>query len=415
MAQIKKRTTSSGEARYDVLARMGARTITRTFKRRRDADAFATTLEADRLRGMAIDPRAGRSRFEDYARSWLSRRPELSVTTRHDYRKLLDNHLVPEFGTAEIAAIAPSAIRGWWAALATSSPARAAKAYRLLRAILNTAVADGLLGRNPCQVARAGQERSPERPTATVAEVQTLADSLPDRLSLAVRLAAFCGLRRGELLALRRRDIDVLHRQLHVERSLVYLADGSILAKSPKTTAGRRRIAIPPHLVPHIEEHLANHTPPETDSLLFTGEKGGPLRPHVLQAEWNKARRSIGRPDLHLHDLRHSGNTWAAATGASTAELMARMGHASPAAALRYQHATEERDRVIADALSAMVEPAPVEPITPVARDGRAMEPSEAEFPTAADTAQTQVAQGNFGEQPQRDSNPCLHLERVVS
>jgi len=68
----------------------------------------------------------------------------------------------------------------------------------------------------------------------------------------------------------------------------------------------------------------------------------------------------VDRPDLHLHDLRHSGNTWAAATGASTAELMARMGHASPVAALRYQHATEERDRAIAEALSKLATPAPI-------------------------------------------------------
>ena len=415
MAQIKRRTTSSGEARYDVRVRIGGRSVTRTFKRRRDADAYATTLEAERLRGLAIDPRAGRVRFEDYAKSWLSRRPELSVTTRHDYQKLLDNHLIPGFGSAEIAGIAPSTVRAWWATLSARSPARAAKAYRVLRAILNTAVSDGLLGRNPCQVARAGQERSPERPTATVAEVQALVDAMPERMALAIRLAAFCGLRRGELLGLRRRDLDLLHRQLHVDRSLVHLPDGSIVVKSPKTAAGRRRVAIPPHLLAYIEEHLDRHTGHERDSLVFTGEKGGPLRPHVLQAEWSKARQRIGRADLHLHDLRHSGNTWAAATGASTAELMARMGHASPVAALRYQHATEERDRVIADALSAMVEPAAVVPIARVARDGRAMKPSETGLSTATDPLENAAPPGLSTKQPQRGSNPCLHLERVVS
>jgi integrase len=238
MAQIRKRTTSSGDVRYDVRTRIAGRVVTRTFKRKRDADAYATILEAERLRGVAIDPRAGRVRFEDYARSWLGRRPELSVTTRHDYRKLLDNHLAPEFGHAEIAGIAPSAIRAWWAALAAHSPARAAKAYRLLRAVLNTAVADELLARNPCQLSGAGQERSPERPTATVGEVQALAGAMPERLALVVWLAAFCGLRRGELLGLRRQDVDLLHNRLHIERSLVHLADGSVIAKSPKTAAG---------------------------------------------------------------------------------------------------------------------------------------------------------------------------------
>jgi integrase len=130
--------------------------------------------------------------------------------------------------------------------------------------------------------------------------------------------------------------------------------------KEPKTKAGRRTIAIPPHVIPAIVDHLASYTGPDPDDLVVTGEKGGPLRPHVLQKHWVRARLSIGRPELHLHDLRHTGNTWAAATGASTRELMVRMGHATPDAALRYQHATQERDKVIAEALADMAKPAPV-------------------------------------------------------
>ncbi len=78
---------------------------------------------------------------------------------------------------------------------------------------------------------------------------------------------------------------------------------------------------------------------------------------------WERARRAVGRPDLRLHDVRHSGLTWAAASGASVAELMHRGGHASPAAALRYQHATADRDRAIADALAALAEPSEVTPM----------------------------------------------------
>ncbi|MGH9044365.1 MAG: tyrosine-type recombinase/integrase, partial [Acidimicrobiales bacterium] len=136
----------------------------------------------------------------------------------------------------------------------------------------------------------------------------------------------------------------------------------------------RRRVTIPPHVIPAIEAHLSDHVGLSPERLLFTGEKGGPLRVHVLEAAWRNARASVGRPELPLHDLRHSGNTWAAATGASTAELMARMGHASPVAALRYQHATEERDRTIAEELSPLAAPAPVVPIPDHPRDGHAIE-----------------------------------------
>jgi integrase len=123
--------------------------------------------------------------------------------------------------------------------------------------------------------------------------------------------------------------------------------------------------------------HLDQFVSPDLESLVFTGEKGGPVRPHVLQKAWVKAKAATGLQSFHLHDLRHAGNTWAAATGASTKELMARMGHANSAAALRYQHATADRDHAIAQALSELAKPAEVVPIARKvagARDGRAMD-----------------------------------------
>jgi integrase len=136
---------------------------------------------------------------------------------------------------------------------------------------------------------------------------------------------------------------------------------------TPKTDAGRRTVAIPPHIVPEVAEHLDHFVGAAPDAMVFTGEKGGPLRPHVLQKAWTAAKTSTGLEDLHLHDLRHAGNTWAAATGASTKELMARMGHANSTAALRYQHATADRDQAIAAALSALMSPATVTAIAPQA------------------------------------------------
>jgi integrase len=114
---------------------------------------------------------------------------------------------------------------------------------------------------------------------------------------------------------------------------------------------------------------------------VFTGIKGGPTRPHVLQKSRVRAKRTTGLDNLHLHDLRHAGNTWAAATGASTKERMARMCHTNSAAALRHQHATADRDEAaIARALSELANPAEVVPMARkrgksrkvvAARDGR--------------------------------------------
>ena len=146
-----------------------------------------------------------------------------------------------------------------------------------------------------------------------------LSNAMPSRFRAVVQLASWCQLRKGELCALRRRDIDLLRGRITVAQNLQQLRDGRIIIKEPKSDAGFRTIAVPPHIIPLLEEHLRLFTVEAPDALVFTGERGGPVRPHVLQKHWEKTRLSIGRPELHLHDLRHTGNTWAAATGASTA------------------------------------------------------------------------------------------------
>jgi integrase len=352
---------------------------TRTFSTKREAETFAAREKADRSRGAWVDPRRGSLTLAEWSEHWLGQRPELRARTRELYRGLLSLHILPDLGQVELAKLAPSQVRAWSARLRRPSgpgDSTAAKAYRLLRAMMRTAVADAVLVRNPCQVERAGVERAIERPTATVAEVAALADAIAPRFRTLVLLSAWCGLRRGELMALRRHDFDPLRNTLRVERAMQQLADGTLIVGPPKTEAGRRTIAIPPHVVPDLVVHLAQFVAPNAESLVFTGEKGGPVRPHVLQKAWVKAKAATGLQILHLHDLRHAGNTWAAATGASTKELMARMGHANSAAALRYQHATADRDQAIARALSELAKPAEVVPIARTvsgARDGRAM------------------------------------------
>lgn len=373
------RNTSSGR-RYDVRLRDPAgRTYTRTFRTRREAETFDARERADRSRGAWVDPRRGSVSVAAWSEQWLAQRCDLRVRTRELYQGLLRRQILPELGEVELAKLSPTQVRGWYAKLGGPDgpgACTAAKAYRLLRAMMRTAVADEVIVRSPCQVARAGVEHSPERPVATVAEVGALADAIAPRLRALVLLAAWCGLRRSELLGLRRADLDLLHGSLRVERAMQQLADGTLVTGPPKSDAGRRTIAIPPHIVEQIAAHLGTFVGPEADALVFSGTKGGPLRPQVLHKAWTNAKGATGIAGLHLHDLRHSGNTWAAATGASTKELMSRMGHASSAAALRYQHATADRDRAIAQALSALAEPAPVLPIAREAgapRDGRAM------------------------------------------
>jgi integrase len=240
-------------------------------------------------------------------------------------------------------------------------------AYRMLRAIFSTALTDGLVARSPCQVKGAGNARSGERPVASMAEVTVAVEAMPERFQLAGMLAAWCQLRRGEILGLQRRDVDLLHAELHIERAFVRPMNGNGTIGPPKTKAGRRTLAIPRNVMPAVEAHLGRFVARDPAAWLFAGEDGRPTTPSTLDRAWQRGRAEIGRTDLFLHDLRHSGLTWAAATGASVAELMRRGGHQHPAAALRYQHATADRDRALADALAGLAQQ-----ITPI-RSGAAL------------------------------------------
>ena len=183
-----------------------------TFPTIADANAWLSTTETAIARGAWIDPRSSAITFESYADSWLESRPGLRPRTVELYRSLLDRHLVPAFGDHELGKLTAPSVRRWYARLLRDADQRTvtlAKCYRLLRAILNTAVGDELIVRNPCTIKGAGIERSPERPVATIAQVWTLAGSVDPRFRCFVLTAAFAGLRFGELATLTRARIDL--------------------------------------------------------------------------------------------------------------------------------------------------------------------------------------------------------------
>src|SRR5205807_6117182 len=330
----------------------------RTFRTKREAERFRATELTDRARGAWVDPRRGKVTVEQYGRQWLARRPDLRPRTKELYEGLLRLHIFPALGQLEIGAVTTQVVRAWRAQmLAAPKPgvSTTEKCYRLLRAILNTAVQDEAIAKNPCTIKGAGTERPAERPTLTVPQVYALADAIAPEFRALVLTGTFCGLRLGELLALRRRHIDLLHGRLTVAEQAQELRDGTVWFGPPKTEAGRRTVAVPPHVLPELEFHLDRYVGTGPDALLFAGPDGDPVLRMRFYRAWRKATVAVGFPGVRPHDLRHTGNTLAAATGASTRELMARLGHASPRAALIYQHATEDRDGVLAKAISDLI------------------------------------------------------------
>ncbi|MET7383272.1 site-specific integrase [Streptomyces sp. NPDC005526] len=215
---------------------------------------------------------------------------------------------------------------------------------------------DELIRRNPCRIKGADRYDVPERPVLTVAEVFALADSIAPRYRLLVLLAAFTTLRFGELAALRRRDIDPEALTVTVRRAQAELQDGRLFDKAPKSAAGVRSVSFPAELLDEVKHHLEHFAAPGRDGHVFVGPQGGQLRRSNFRDDWVKARKAAGATaELHFHDLRHTGNTLASTAGASTRELMTRMGHSSSRAALIYQHMTSDRDRAIADRLGAVI------------------------------------------------------------
>jgi integrase len=230
----------------------------------------------------------------------------------------------------------------------------AAKSYRLLRAVLNTAVKeDQLIAENPCRSPGYDKEVSSERPVGTIPQVIALSELVAPRFRALVLFAAFTGLRWGELVAVRRCDLDLDAGTVRISRKFAELRDGRRVAGPPKSAAGVRVVALPPMLVDAMKRHLAEF-PAEGEGLVFRGPLGAPLRRNNFHrsVRWSQSVVQAGLPaGFHFHDLRHTGNNLAAASGASTRELMHRMRHGTIRAALIYQHATGERDREIADAL----------------------------------------------------------------
>jgi integrase len=360
---MRRRKTSTGEIRYDVRYRVGSRFVSETFKRHKDAEALLCQVEVDERRGAVLDPSRARERFSDYAAHWLTHRTvkgrPLSPSTRRGYEGLLRRNLLPAFAGTAIGDITPEWVRDWFGELGnTAGPDQAAKSYRLLRAILNTAVEDERIARNPCRIRGAGIEKAPERPLVDTDLVLDLASAIEPQLCALVLLAGFVGLRTGELLGLRRGDVDVAQRWIHVRRQAQEVAGFGRVEGAPKSEAGRRTVAVPQFVIAALEEHLARYVRRGPDSVLFVGLRSRrPVTRSRVSASWRAACAEVGAPPgLRIHDLRHHAATLTARMpGITTKELMTRIGHSSPRAALIYQHAAEERDRAIADYLDDTV------------------------------------------------------------
>ncbi len=313
-------------------------------------------VEADQLRGSYHDPKRGETPFGGWAEQWL-KGATLRPTTRDLYGYLLRRFIKPTFDEIALNDIDDALAVEWLdqlRALPSISEATVAKAYRLFARIMGAAVEHRYIVHTTWKVKGAGRERSPEMQFATPAQINALAAVVAPRYRALVLLAGYCGLRWGELVGLRKHRVDLGARTVAVVEQITEI-DGQHRAGAPKSEAGNRTVTMPRFVADALKEHLGTWAEEGAKGLVFPAPEGGLLRrSNFRRRVWLPAIEAIGVKGLRFHDLRHSAATLAAAAGATTKELMARIGHSSYEAAIRYQHVVAERDAAIADALEGL-------------------------------------------------------------
>jgi integrase len=350
------------EAPHTFAAKVDAETWLTDRRREIDRELWSPPANAEQQKVARRQRKAAAETFKAYTERWLKSRTvrgrPLRPRTVEHYKKLLSDHVYPTFGAKPIRDITMQSVDRWYGRTLTDHPTMRAHTYSLLRTVLETArTRDRLIDVNPAMIRGAGiaQRKIKPRP-ASVEQIAIITDAMPEPYRAMILLGSWCSMRFGELVELRRGDIDLEEGVVRIRRAAVRV-DGGWQEGDPKSDAGIRDVNIPPHLLDAIKQHLAGHVGKGRNALLFPAKGGGHLQPSTLYRHWYKARAAAGRDDLRFHDLRHSGAVLAALTGATLAELMSRLGHSTPQAAMRYQHQAEGRDKQIAALLSKLANP----------------------------------------------------------
>lgn len=322
-----------------------------TFRTKTDASRWLTRVEADISRGTWLDEDLGRQAFGEYARAYLRDNPKIGPRWRETCLRNLRLHMTA-LEEMPLAGITPPIAREWYAAALRGKGGRTSiqQSCRFLRAVMNSALRDGAIRASPCNIPGAGSDRAKERPVASVVQVAALIEAITPRYRAAVLLGAWCGMRRGEIIALKPEDIDLKAATVTVHENRVELLESPVAFDAPpKTDAGKRTVTVPPHVLPILEAHMKDWAGRDR---VFVGRDGKPMRGDAVRQAFARARAKVDVPGFRFHDLRHTGQTLAASAGATLKDLMLRLGHASPVAAQRYLHVVEGRDAEIASALS---------------------------------------------------------------
>ena len=346
---------------YDVRFRdPDGRQRKKTFSRKGDADRFAATVEADKLRGQYVDHR-DRTTVAEYARAWAAVRPHRPSSARR-VSSLIETHIAgTRLGDRRLAAVRPSEVQAWASDRAqVLAPSTLRNLVSLLRSIYSSAVLDRLVASSPVVRVQLPKDDRERVVPLTVEQVQALADAMPPRNRAMVVTQAGLGLRIGELLALRGEDVDFLRRTVRVEWQI---APSTQVRAVPKTPRSRRTVPLPQVVADELAAHIAAF-PPGIDGSIFTSRVGAIYwQDSYASRVFTVAVKRAGLPaGTTTHDLRHHYASVLLAAGESGVAVAERLGHENATLVLKtYGHLmpdSEDRTRrAVDEAWSAITVP----------------------------------------------------------
>jgi integrase len=331
MASIERRLIR-GQERFLVRYRdPSGKQKARTFVSEKAAVDYEAEVRTDMRRGAYLDPQAGQMKVAPWSEKWIAAQGHLKPSTRTRYRGLLKVQILPKWGGCSLHDVDFLEVQGWVSELTSSglSGSTVRQAHRVFSLLMETAVRSKRLSSNPAIGVKLPRAGKPEKTFLTHEQVTALADAAGEWRTV-ILVLAFCGLRWGELAALRVGRVDTMRRRISVAESVTE-PDGKLIWGDPKNHQ-RRSVPIPRFLVDELDVLKAGKGP---NDLMFTGARGGVLRNGNFRRDvFNPAAVKAGLDGLTPHELRHTAASLAISSGANVKAVQRMLGHASAAMTL---------------------------------------------------------------------------------
>lgn len=324
---------------------------------RAEADRWLTSVKNEIHRGDYVDPTLGRTPFSRWAKEWLDGSGHLKPKTRADYEGMLRVHVMPTFADKAVGAITPGDVRRFIAdkVASGSAPGTVRGARKVLRLVLTVAQAEGAIRSNPCDGVRVPPSPKAEMVFLDAAQVEALARAIEPRYSTMIRIAAYTGMRAGEIEAPRIGRTDLDAGRLTIAESVTEVQRLGLVFGQPKTYE-RRSVTLPPFLTAELRAHLADRDD-DPEAFVFTSPEGGVIaHKNFYHRSYKPAVRAAGLPaSTRFHDLRHTCAALCIALGAHPKAIQERLGHSSITVTLdRYGHLFPKLDETLTGRLDEL-------------------------------------------------------------